>query len=123
MKGYGNMSAAEKAMNRDDLYAFKTGDTKNYVMIPGIQQNNIINTNRVHASPTANHPQISLSASGSTKRLKDSADKEKLNLERLKAHGAAHLGSGVSLMEPKHFLGHGNLLNGGMPHSKSPNPF
>jgi len=56
MKGYGNMSAAEKAMNRDDLYAFKTGDTKNYVMIPGIQQNNIINTNRVHASPTANHP-------------------------------------------------------------------
>lgn len=53
MKGYGNMSAAEKALNRDDLHAFKTGDNKNYVMIPGIQQNNIMNTNRLlSVSPT-----------------------------------------------------------------------
>jgi hypothetical protein len=32
MKGYGNMSAAEKAMNRDDLVAFKQYESKNYSM-------------------------------------------------------------------------------------------
>lgn len=39
MKGYGNMSAAEKALNKDDLFAYKEGDGKNYAMIPGIQLN------------------------------------------------------------------------------------
>jgi hypothetical protein len=36
MQGYGNMSAAEKALNKDDLFAFKQLDNKNYAMIPGI---------------------------------------------------------------------------------------
>jgi hypothetical protein len=36
MKGYGNMSAAEKALNKDDLEAFKDYDQKNYAMIPGV---------------------------------------------------------------------------------------
>jgi hypothetical protein len=31
------MSAAEKAMNKDDLFAYKEHDGKNYAMIPGIQ--------------------------------------------------------------------------------------
>ena len=116
MKGYGNMSAAEKALNRDDLHAFKTGDNKNYVMIPGIQQNNIMNTNRLNASPTRNDGQTSFSATGSPKRQKNSPEKLNEKVERLKAHGAVHLGSGVSLLESKHFLGQGNLLNGGLPH-------
>jgi hypothetical protein len=75
MKGYGNMSAAEKALNRDDLHAYKSGDAKNYVMIPGIQQNNIMNTNRLNASPTRSGGQTSLSATGSPKRLKDLPEK------------------------------------------------
>lgn len=29
------MSAAEKALNRDDLHAYKAGDNKLYSMIPG----------------------------------------------------------------------------------------
>ena len=37
MKAYGNMSAAEKAINRDDLHAYKEYDGRNYAMIPGIQ--------------------------------------------------------------------------------------
>ena len=37
MVAYGNMSAAEKAMNKDDLIAYKQYDSKNYAMIPGIQ--------------------------------------------------------------------------------------
>lgn len=123
MKGYGNMSAAEKALNRDDLHAYKAGDNKNYVMIPGIQQNNIMNTDRIGASPSRTNAQTSFSATGSPKRQKESTEKLKENYERFKAHGAVHLGSGVSLLEPKHFLGHGNLLNGGMPNQKSPTSF
>jgi hypothetical protein len=36
------MSAAEKAINKDDLYAYKAGEGKNYAMIPGIQLNKIL---------------------------------------------------------------------------------
>lgn len=38
MRAYGNMSAAEKALNKDDLFAYKEYDGRNYAMIPGIQQ-------------------------------------------------------------------------------------
>jgi murein tripeptide amidase MpaA len=37
MRAYGNMSAAEKAMNKDDLIAYKHNINKNYALIPGIQ--------------------------------------------------------------------------------------
>jgi hypothetical protein len=37
------MSAAEKAINRDDLHAYKEYDAKNYAMLPGIQQTKQIN--------------------------------------------------------------------------------
>jgi hypothetical protein len=37
MQGQGNMSAAEKAINKDDLYAYKEYDANNYAMLPGIQ--------------------------------------------------------------------------------------
>lgn len=36
MVAYGNMSAAEKALNKDDLDAYKNYDAKNYAMIPGV---------------------------------------------------------------------------------------
>ena len=36
-RAYGNMSAAEKAINKDDLFAYKNYDGKNYAMIPGTQ--------------------------------------------------------------------------------------
>ena len=36
MRAYGNMSAAEKAMNKDDLIAYKHNINKNYALIPGI---------------------------------------------------------------------------------------
>ena len=82
-----------------------------------------MNTNRLSASPTRNGGQTSLSATGSPKRQKELPEKLNENLERMKAHGAIHLGSGVSLLEPKHFLGNGNMLNGGIPHQKSPTSF
>ena len=37
------MSQAEKALNKDDLHAYKNMDGKNYAMIPGVQLNNIYN--------------------------------------------------------------------------------
>lgn len=36
MKGFGNMSHAEKQINRQDLVAYKNYETTNHAMIPGI---------------------------------------------------------------------------------------
>lgn len=38
-KMYGNMSAAEKQMNKHDLYAWKKYDNNQYALIPGIASN------------------------------------------------------------------------------------
>ena len=35
-RGMGNMTAAEKQMNRDDLHAWKKYDNNQYAMIPGL---------------------------------------------------------------------------------------
>lgn len=37
MMAYGNMSAAEKHMNKKDLTAYKNYDQTNYLMLPGIK--------------------------------------------------------------------------------------
>lgn len=35
-KGYGNMTAAEKELNKDDLVAWKKHDNNQYSLIPGV---------------------------------------------------------------------------------------
>ncbi len=70
MKAYGNMSAAEKAINKDDLFAYKEYDAKNYAMLPGIQPTKQINVNRLSASPDGK-----MSGSLSPKRFKETAEK------------------------------------------------
>ena len=39
MLAYGNMSAAEKRLNKRDLMAYKTYDTTNHAMVPGHKLN------------------------------------------------------------------------------------
>ena len=39
MLAYGNMSQAEKQMNKGDLKAYKNYESVNYNMVPGIQPN------------------------------------------------------------------------------------
>ena len=36
MQGYGNMTNVEKALNREDLIAYKQLDNNQYAMIPGV---------------------------------------------------------------------------------------
>ena len=36
-KMYGNMSSVEKALNKNDLNAYKNFDNKNYSLVPGLQ--------------------------------------------------------------------------------------
>lgn len=43
MVGQGNMSAVEKAMNKDDLEAYKHYNSVNYAMQPGVQSSNLQN--------------------------------------------------------------------------------
>ena len=38
MLAYGNMSQAEKHINKQDLKAYKNYDNTNYAMLPGIKQ-------------------------------------------------------------------------------------
>ena len=38
MMAYGNMSAAEKHINKQDLRAYKNYDNTNFSMLPGIKQ-------------------------------------------------------------------------------------
>ncbi len=114
MKSYGNMSAAEKAINRDDLYAYKEYDGKNYAMIPGIQQSKQINQNRLSASPLSKKTATGTLGSPARKEIEEKLQE---NVERLKNHGAVHLGKELSTYEPKNFLGSGNLLNGALGHN------
>jgi hypothetical protein len=54
---YGNMSSIEKAMNRNELLAYKNYDNKNYTMIPGItsnKQSSLINAGNQTLSPKKN---------------------------------------------------------------------
>jgi hypothetical protein len=46
LKAYGNMSAAEKQINKDDLLAYKNYDSTNYAMIPGLNNQTNVNLNR-----------------------------------------------------------------------------
>ena len=59
---YGNMSSVEKAMNRNELLAFKNYDNKNYTMIPGVtsnKQSSLINAGNSTLSPKKNFDQNS----------------------------------------------------------------
>ena len=38
-KMYGNMSSVEKAMNRQDLQAYKNYDNRDYTLVPGVSSN------------------------------------------------------------------------------------
>ena len=87
LRAYGNMSAAEKAMNRDDLQNFKTSKLANNSMIPGIHN---IQFSR-GASP--DHSKTGMSITG--KNRKDMDEKFNDNVELFKQHGASHLGQGL----------------------------
>lgn len=117
MQGYGNMSAAEKALNKDDLFAYKQIDNKNYAMIPGIQQSKVMNEQRMSAGPG-----MTTTGLGSPKPKREGVDKLAENNERYKQHGAVHFGKEVANYEPKQYLGVGNLLNGGF-NNRQPSPY
>ena len=53
MKGYGNMTAAEKEINKDDLHAYQKYDNNQYSMIPGVTSSKRMAQPRPqkHASP------------------------------------------------------------------------
>lgn len=118
MKAYGNMSAAEKALNKDDLQAFKNYDGKNYAMIPGVQNQNQRNTNRHSPSPTRHGGSMSAHNLPSPKRLKHTAEKVLENQDRFKKFGAVNLSKEVASYEPKAYLGQGNIINGGVMNSR-----
>jgi hypothetical protein len=46
MKSFGNMTAVEKMMNRDDLKAYKVYDNNQYSMIPGVKNEKIARTEK-----------------------------------------------------------------------------
>jgi hypothetical protein len=46
LRAYGNMSAAEKQINKDDLVAYKNYESTNYAMIPGINNQKNVNLSR-----------------------------------------------------------------------------
>ena len=118
MKAYGNMSAAEKALNKDDLRAFKDYDGTNYSMIPGVQSQNVRNTHRQSPSPTRLAGSMSAQNLPSPKRFKHTAEKVLENQDRLKKFGAVNLSKEVASYEPKAFLGQGNIINGGIANSR-----
>jgi hypothetical protein len=54
---YGNMSSVEKAMNRNDLNAYKNYDNRDYALVPGIahnKQNSLMNAGNNSLSPKKN---------------------------------------------------------------------
>jgi hypothetical protein len=75
-----------------------------------------MNMNRLTASPSQNGAKTYESTGnlGSPKRFRETAEKLRLNEDRLKEHGAVHLGKDLANYEPKQFLGSGNLLNGAL---------
>lgn len=89
-RAYGNMSAAEKALNRDDLYAYKEFDGKNYAMIPGIQNQKQINMRRASASGGMTGASAMKQSIGSAlgKQVKETSEKLAENETRFKQHGA-----------------------------------
>ena len=79
---YGNMSQQEKAMNKDDLHAYKRFDNNQYALIPGF------NSQKALAMPRDKKASPSNSTSKEAK-LKTSVD-------RLAGYGFSHLGASGS---------------------------
>jgi hypothetical protein len=72
------MSAVEKAMNKDDLTAYKHYDSQNYAMQPGVQSSNIQNEHRRVSADFGQKgsPRHSFSsAGGGPKRMIDAAQR------------------------------------------------
>lgn len=86
LRAYGNMSAAEKQINKDDLVAYKNYESTNYAMIPGINNQKHINNNRYQPNPNSEF------RVGSPKMRLDQATKLKNNVDRFQQYGAVHLG-------------------------------
>jgi len=74
MRAYGNMSHAEKQINKKDLRAYKEYDGNNYAMIPGVQNVNIHNLNRNSVESPDNN--------WSPKPKQDLETKNKINNEK-----------------------------------------
>lgn len=99
------MSAAEKKINKSDLTAYKSYNHTDHAMVPGGQ----------------NFSKLALRAnqefgkeSSPTKKVVGFEEKVKQNTEKLKAHGAIHLGEDVATLEPKAYRGAGGVLHAAM---------
>lgn len=92
MNAYGNMTAEEKRMNKQDLTAYKTYEQTNHAMMPGGKASSEL-INKVD-SPSAKR---------SPKKTID--EKVEQNVSLLQKYGAAHLGASVGTLEPKIYLG------------------
>lgn len=92
---YGNMSQAEKRINKSDLNAYKNFDQTNHSMIPGVKLTSELSkkSETIQQSSQNNSPKKSLDL-----KLKENTDK-------LMHYGAVHLGPNVSTLEPKMYLG------------------
>lgn len=96
MLAYGNMSAAEKRINKRDLMAYKTYDTTNHAMVPGHKPKSEMPNRTSETKPASPKKTIE--------------EKVKDNTHMLQKYGAAHLGAGVATLEPHMYLGGGGLL-------------
>ena len=47
---YGNMSSVEKAMNKEEMEAFKNYDQRQYSLIPGLQHSKQIKSPVAHST-------------------------------------------------------------------------
>ena len=99
------MSAAEKKINKSDLKAYKSYDHTDHSMVPGGQNFSKLALKANQEIARENSPPKK--ASKSYERVQD-------NQEKLKAHGAIHLGEDVVNLEPKVFRGAGGILNHAM---------
>ena len=61
-KMYGNMSSIEKALNKNDLQAYKNYDNRQYSLVPGLQHSKHIvshsPTAKSHDSPLGGSPKL-----------------------------------------------------------------
>ena len=102
MMAYGNMSAAEKHINKQDLISYKNYDNTNHAMIPGLKETSELPKRM--GSPPKNRSQ-SLGLADNSPRKATIDVKVQQNTDKMMQYGAVHLGKNVATLEPKLYLG------------------
>ena len=105
LKAYGNMSAAEKHINKSDLRAYKSYDYTDHAMVPGGQNFSKLALKASQESGKEPSP---------SKKQVGFEEKVTRNTDLLKSYGAIHLGEDVATMEPKAYRGAGGVLHAAM---------